>query len=250
MPDVTRLIFRSIMNDASTQLQNHFGVERDRIQDLLAYFQRVDDGDFAGDEQTEVNLLPPSECIALTEDLDCHPLFDCPEGANFLVLDDANTSDHHCYALDFPYPGCVIFVPHGDKVRVVFRNLVEYVKACETAIETDTSLRDYHRTDVLLHPDQSRLNQTLSSLLTDGEEELLYLLVGASDLADATLVNGFLASDDFCLRAAVADRIAAGPHFKLLDYAKRCATDRHANVWRPGKRALGAIEAILPEKRG
>jgi hypothetical protein len=175
-----------------------------------------------------------------------HPVFETPEYLDTLLLDDGNTSDHHCLAFDLPLPGCVIFVPHGDSVKIVFRNLVEYAKAAETAIETNTSLTDYHRVITTPYPDQQRLENAIEQLLSDGDVgEVLCLLVQTYDLRDEGLVNRMIDTDMY-LAASVAERITANPRREFLKYAQRCADNRLS--WRSGIRALAAVKAILPEQ--
>lgn len=190
------------------------------------------------------SLLPPDECVRLTDEFDYHPIFEAPDVLDLLILDDANTSDYHCFARDLPFPGAVIYVPHGNTIRVVFANLNDFLMACDQAVETDEFVTRLHETRAFIHPDQEKLQNAIEQALEDGEEEVLWLMLSCSDFADIDFVAQLLDSDDFFLRQTIAERIARGPTPEMLAIAERSANDPHPNVSGPGQRALDAVQRL------
>ncbi|QDV88812.1 hypothetical protein [Planctomycetes bacterium TBK1r] len=233
------------MNDYVEPIASYFGEAFDSIPYVRQYFELLQSDRLSGDRVTEVDLLDPVDSVDMTEEFDYHPLFESPEKLQLLVLDDANTSNHHCLAADLPYPGCVIYLPHDDSERIVFRNLIEFYKAAETAIATELPITDFHRTAAPSSPDQTRLRDAISAALHDGDGPALHLLLQAYDLHDDSLVSRMMDAEDFCLRETIAERIASHPRATLLHHAQRCADDPHPNVWRPGVKALAAVKSIL-----
>ena len=125
------------MPDSFSALQSKYG-DRFELTQLAAYFRAIEDGNLSAREDSGVNLLSPTACLELTDEFcDFHPLFEADELLNLLILDDANTSNHHCYAFSLPYPGrsCTsrTMTPH----ELTFRTINDFVESARDAITNE-----------------------------------------------------------------------------------------------------------------
>lgn len=219
--------------------------DRHDLTELAEYFNTVEKGDFADHESAEVNLLPPAACVDLTEEFcEFHPLFEAEELFELLILDDANTSNHHCYAFSLPYPGAVIYFPHDGTTQIAFRSLGDYLDAARQAIATGQFLTEFHTKEVILCPDQASLNEVIRQGFEAGDEEPVWLLIQSSDLHDTDLMLQMVHDGNFYFAETIANRIVARPSANMLSIAKACAEHHVEQVKRPGKLALDAVLAL------
>src|SRR6185436_18025365 len=95
---------RNIMADAHNQLRP---LCEDPPVDLVEYFDTFPIGDYS---DPVVGLLPLPDALAWSADFRTfHPL---AEALGLVVLDDANTSNHHCYITRGPLAGSILYLVH------------------------------------------------------------------------------------------------------------------------------------------
>jgi hypothetical protein len=136
--------------------------------------------------------------VELTEDFATfHPLLQAPGLVQFLILDDANTSDHHCFVFDLPIAGSILFLPHDNEMRIAFRNLDDFSEAIQSALRTGRRLSDFHTQDTLLGLDQSVLNAAIRRGLETSDFVPVSLLIQASDLIDLELFLSIVGHPDW-----------------------------------------------------
>src|SRR4051812_33384894 len=90
----------------------------DPPKDLVKYFDRFEFDRYSG---PEIGLHLLDRAIEMTQDFrSFHPLV---QSMGIVILDDANTSNHHGYITRGPLAGYVLYLVHDDASRVVFGGL-------------------------------------------------------------------------------------------------------------------------------
>jgi hypothetical protein len=230
-----------------TTLEEKYGERFAAMADLQGYFNAIATGDYADHKDVEVNLLPPEECVERTQEFcEFHPLF---EPLEILILDDADTSNHHCYVPGLPVPGSVIYLSHdGRPTQIAFRSLNDFLHAAHTAISTKRFLPMLHVEGIVLCPDQSVLTESIREAFASYEEydaeAAIMLMLQSSDLSDLDLMSKIAADDNFYFGETIAKRIAKAPSLPMRELAEICASHKHPQVAKPGKKALDAINAL------
>ena len=149
------------MTDYSTPLS---GLLERIPRSLECYFDRIAGGGFSDLEQHGINFLPPSQVAELTHKFrGFHPLIQL---TNAIVLDDANTSNYHCYVPALPIPESVVYLNHDGDTRVVFNSLDGLVDAADKAKQCDGWLEDSHFEISPLSDQQAQLNQCIGELFS------------------------------------------------------------------------------------
>ncbi len=218
-----------------------------RFPALGEYFQQLDTTDLRNKEEVQVNLLPFDKCVNLTEDYAfIDPLFQVPELVQFLILDEPNTSDHHCFTFGLPYPGSVHFVPHDDVSRIAFRSLNDFLAAVQSAISTRRRLTDFHMKEVLLCPDQVSLNAAIQKGLQTDDSIVVSLLIHSSDLRAHAFFNEIIGNVNWTYAEEIANRIVAKPEPHMRQLAAQIAQHDLARVAERGRLALKLIDALPP----
>lgn len=212
---------------------------------IRAYYDRLRIGGYSGLEQFGVNLLPPGECAAVTREFrGFHPLI---RQTGAVILDNANTSNYHCYAPDLPIPGSVFYLNHDGDTRIVFDSLADLLKAADQAKEQCGWLNDFHADFGPLAAQQERLNRRIGELYHSGDDDAeaaILLFVESSNLVDEALFERLATSPNFYLGEVIANTIMARPDAKLLRLATICSEHAHPQVSAPGKRALAAVRRL------
>jgi hypothetical protein len=212
---------------------------------LKLYFSNVVGSDSQNRLDVEVNLLTFERCVELTEDFATfHPLFQAPGLVQFLILDDANTSDHHCFVFDLPIAGSILFLPHDNEMRIAFRNLDDFSDAIQSAIRTGRRLSDFHTQDTLLGLDQSVLNATIRRGLESSDFVPVSLLIQASDLRDLDLFLSIVGHPDWAYAEQIANRIIAKPELHMRRIAEEIAKHKLDRVSERGNQAISSIAAL------
>ena len=233
------------MSDVIDPLRARFGTIIEDLPYVTTYFERLSQSPLTGSPFTGVRCHLPTACIDLMDDLD-HPLFD-DDGVNLLLINEVQAEGVHCLAVDFPFPGCVVFVDlKGGSDEIVFENLNEFLNAAENAIQCESSISRSHKNLNLAYPDQAKAERFIADLLHDGEpDDNLYLIVQTYNLGSEQLVDRMLNAGDMYLMTAIAKRIAQIPSRDLYSFAKRCIDCNLPQVSKHGKDAVAAIEALL-----
>ncbi|QDU40320.1 hypothetical protein Mal4_46760 [Maioricimonas rarisocia] len=212
--------------------------------DLLAFYSRVESGDYSGRNDVEVNFLTPATAATLTlEFRDFHPLVDL---SRCILLDDADTSDHLCYLPGPPQAGAVFHLTHdGRPAKIVFRDLQSLIEAAERAIESGVSLDTFF---------------DRQSFIADAQDELLPLIREAASLADeydtAPLLDLLVRYADYDLDSelffgaceyvpeAIAQTIHERPHLSYLPLAQKLAASNLRQIARTAEEAVAKIDAM------
>ncbi|WP_442485228.1 hypothetical protein [Aeoliella sp. SH292] len=209
------------------------------------YFEKVRSGAYSGRTQLGLNLLPPAEVAQLTATFrEFHPLI---QQTGAIILDDADTSDYHCYVPDLPIAGSVLHLRHDGESRIVFASLSDFVQAADRCLVGDNDLGDYHLPFTPLATDQERLSEKIATFYHQQDEDVeasILLLVESSSLSDDALFIEIAADSNFYFGEAIANTILVRPRASLLELAKVCSQHPHPQVSRPGAKALSAVQGL------
>jgi hypothetical protein len=213
--------------------------------DLVDYFDTFPIADYSG---SGVGLLPLPDALAWSADFRTfHAL---AQALALVVLDDANTSNHHCYITRGPLAGGIHYLVHDGDSAVVFERLGDYLRAVMSAREAGTSVDDRFHEDrpmgLLAAPDQAALAEAIRGLLWAEDEAAvaqLLVYVTASDLSDAALLEALARHSDLYLVEAVGNAIARRPRAGLMAVAVMVSEHEYSQVANAGKRAIAAIRA-------
>lgn len=202
------------------------------------YFQRVDTGHYAGHDALELNLLHSEAAQTITADFRGHPLVTLLNG---LVLDDADTSNHHVLLRRAPLEGHVLFLSHDGETRVVFSSLDALMAAADAALADGIALPGLHPSLAPVPTDQPALKALVRHCVDQDEIEVALALIPSLDLADHDLLSRLAVHEDFFLAEAVADEIVKRPDPALATVATLCAAHAHPQARDAGQRALRAL---------
>lgn len=108
---------------------------------IASYFDVISTGNYSNLHQIDLNLLELAASESLTEDFLFHPLIHTFDG---LVLDDADTSNHHILLCRSPFEGYILYLSHDDRSKIVFSSLVELLNAADKAKITNKPLSELH----------------------------------------------------------------------------------------------------------
>ncbi|HET7233612.1 MAG TPA: hypothetical protein VFJ16_26605 [Longimicrobium sp.] len=181
--------------------------------DLLAYFEEI------GDDPPET-LYRAAEAVETT--LDFRGFIPLIQVLGGVILDDANTSNHHFYVTTPPLAGMVGFMSHDGDSRIVFASLPEFAARARSAIEQDELLEDLHPAASPPAADQPALSAFISRLLDDyeelddGEEKdlaigVLVAIIPSMDLTDHELLSRLASHPNLYLPEVVGDTITKRP---------------------------------------
>jgi hypothetical protein len=213
-----------------------------RSDELDAYFRRIADGSLAAQHANEVNLLSRPRVEELTRLFDSHPLVETLRG---LVLDDADTSNHHVLATVGPVAGQVLYLSHDGDTRVVFASLDEFVEAAGRAIAEGRWLSELHPSCAPLSNDQRALGEFIESRVAEVEDDGVALaLIPSLDLRDVALLQRLAVNQNFFVVEALADELRRRPSRELESIAVLCSSHKHRQAAAAGQAALVAIRAV------
>jgi hypothetical protein len=202
------------------------------------YFQRVATGHYAGHAALELNLLHSEGAQTITADFRGQPVVTLLDG---LVLDDADTSNHHVLLRRAPLEGHVLFLSHDGETRVVFSSLGALLAAADAALADGIALPELHPALAPVPADQPALNALIQHCVDQDEIEVALALIPSLDLAGHDLLSRLAAHEDFFLAEAVGDEIAKRPDPALATVATLCAAHAHPQARNAGQRALRAL---------
>lgn len=213
-------------------------------QDLVEYF---DTFPIADHSDPVVGLLPLADALAMS--VNFHTFHPLAEALGLVVMDDANTSNHHCYMTRGPLAGSILYLAHDGDTAVAYARLGDYLRAVTTARETGVSLDEqYHvqdRTTCVAAPDQALLATTIHGLIsTDNDETAvaqLLVYISALDLSDVALLEALARHSDMYVVEAVGNAIASRPRPELLAVAELVTRHEVVQVANAGRRAIAAI---------
>ncbi|MBE1158984.1 hypothetical protein [Dyella acidiphila] len=205
-----------------------------------SYFKEVSTGAYSEMFEIEVNLLKREDAEAFTDQIFDHPLI---QFFNGLVLDDPNTSDHHILLRWHPFEGCVLFLPHDDDSRVVFRSLGDFLDGVRRCKESGQPLREMHPELSPVPSDQVALSRVIRDLIEGADDDIsiALALIPSMDLSDVTLLERMAVDQNFYLGEAVANEIAKRPSVDLKPIALLCSKHSHIQVANAGAEALNAF---------
>lgn len=237
------------VSTTASKLAELFGVVPDVLVD---YFENSEwRASCRGQYEVEVHPLTLDEALVVTKDFRCfHPVISALGG---VILDDANTSNHHVYLSSKPCDGTVLYLDHDGVTRIVFPTLAAFVEASRNAIATGQPLTSEHSKTVVVIADQTSLSQFVDELFdgrNDGANHAVILaLIPSLDLRDQSLFRRLTVDSDFYFAEAIGDTIAQRPHPSLIALAELCQQHPHSQASRAGVRALAAIRAISNSDR-
>ena len=223
--------------------------------DLVGYFDTFPIADYS---EPVVGLLPLPDSLAWSSDFRTfHPL---AEALGLVVLDDANTSNHHCYITRGPLAGSILYLVHDGDSAVAFERLGDYLRAVTSARESGVPLDDrFHEQEPMAGvaaPDQVALATAVRGLLPAADNAtavaLLLVYIRAADLSDAGLLESLARHPDLYVVEAVGNAIARRPRPGLMSVAAMVAEHEYFQVANAGKRAMAAIRAepgVAPDPR-
>ncbi|ESK55708.1 MAG: hypothetical protein RR061_09790 [Muribaculaceae bacterium] len=207
---------------------------------IASYFDVISTGNYSNLHQIDLNLLELAASESLTEDFLFHPLIHTFDG---LVLDDADTSNHHILLRRSPFEGYILYLSHDDRSKIVFSSLVELLHAADEAKITNKPLSELHPLVSPHEMEQKALSYLVRSLVkeTDDDIEIALALIPSMDLLDIELLTELAKHDDFFVAEIVGDEIAKRPFLALQQVALLCSQHPHSQAAKAGVRALQAI---------
>lgn len=198
----------------------------------------MDRGHYTGHAALELNLLHNDAAIAITADFRWQPVVKLLDG---LVLDDADTSNHHVLLQRAPLEGHVLFLSHDGETRVVFSSLDALMAAADAALADGIALPELHPSLAPVPADQPGLSALVQACVDQDEIEVALALIPSLDLADHGLLSHLAVHEDFFLAEAVAAEIAKRPDPTLATIAALCVAHAHPQARNAGHRALRAL---------
>jgi hypothetical protein len=233
------------MANASKKLQS---LCADPPRDLVDYF---DTFPIEKHSDPRLGLLPVDDAVAMSAEFRTfHPL---AQGLGLIHLDDANTSNHHCYITRGPLTGSILYLSHDDASRFVFNTLEQYLIAAKSAFDAAECLDDLHHDDErpktpVRATDQDALAECIRELLQDESDEnsvaQLIVYIPAMDLSNGALLESLARHSDVYVVEALGDAIWKSPRPELLPIATRISEHQYAQVADAGNRAMEAIKRI------
>lgn len=197
--------------------------------------------DFPGlfDEETEIRLLDEQTANSLSAQLQGSvPL---AKRMGLVVLDDSNTSDHHCFITSGPAAGMILNLTHDGEPQIAFDSLAKYLKEIRRLIREeefideivcDVEIDEPGNLDV-----EAYVGENLTSLLP--EELCVYLsLIRTSN---TSLLEQLSKHSDFIVREFTGMHLAKSPHKEAMHIAMQLAKDDVSQVASAGSRAVDAI---------
>jgi hypothetical protein len=191
-----------------------------------------------------LGLLSFQQAARWTEDFrSFHPLVRSLRG---IVLDDADTSNHHIVLCASPVKAMVLYLDHGGDSRIVFEDIESFREAAARAGQSGGLLENEHPVHSPPAKDQTGLRNLMSSLRSqpDGGEDVLPPLVPSLDLSDAGFLLSLIDDDDFVVAEAIGRAVALRPAPHLLPVAEACERSSHAMVRTAGAMARATIAAL------
>lgn len=164
-----------------------------------------------------------------------------------IALDDANDSNPYCYISRGVARGMVVHFSHDPEPEIQFVDLAGFRRSLVAAIQERRDIHELRHEPLPPHKDQAQLADALRDLLSrddDNAEFLLCLLVPLLAPQELPIIESLAAHSNFFVRQSMADFIERHPLTAHLAVAERLSQDRHPQVARPGKRALGRVRAL------
>jgi hypothetical protein len=201
---------------------------------LQDYFKQL-----SGANRAFGSLLMPEVVLERSKLFAYHPIIST---LGAYILDDENTSNHHCLVTKEPLAGTVFFLSHDGDSRVVFADTMSFMQAVSDAAIQGVSVSDLHPALSPIAANQTSLSQFLRSVFERGDcNELVVSLIPSLDLKDIALLQEFANDSDFYLGEAVAMEIEKRPAPFLLAVAASCAENCHPQVASAGARAVRRV---------
>ena len=186
-----------------------------------------------------INLLNLDDSLAYTAGIQDTFI---GEPLGLVVLDDANNSNPFCYVTRGAARGLILHLKHDDASAFAFSSLSRFLDAINNAIETHKTIDDLVFDSNFTSVGQSELVADLQNQCEhDGVAEVICVMMTLLHELPTALVDSLAAHDDFYVRESLAEFIALNPRVDLLPTATMLVGDPHAQVARPGQRALDAI---------
>ena len=191
-----------------------------------------------------INVLGLPQAVEYTGGIQQHAILGEPFG--LIALEDANNSNPYCYITKGPARGSVMYLCHDGDSGIAFASLDDFRTAIDAAIRTDTDIYDLnHDRDLSALDRDSIASHVRQLLVNDGLTEEICVLIPLIQTSNLELMTALASHSDFFVRESVAVHITESPSVDLLPIAQSLATDQHAQVARPGKRALSAVNRVI-----
>jgi hypothetical protein len=224
-------------------------------RDLVDHFDTLKIKQYANEW---VSLLTLPKAVALTKQFRTwYTQLVSPLG--LIVLDDSNTSNHHCYITRGPVAGSILYLVHDDASVVVYGSLRDFLRAVQSGGDLDCLYHDeLERSTLVTRPDQGALGKAIREvlrrdaavipgrqLLADQESVAeLTAYIPALDLSDSVLLDELAHHPDMYVVEAIGDVIARSPRRGLLPIATTVSKHKIPQVKAAGKRAIAAIKKL------
>lgn len=214
--------------------------------DLSSYFDLISDGSFSGRQDLELNLLGSGDAARWTQEF--RGFQTIVEMLDGVILDDANTSNHHVYLAKEPCSRSILYLSHDGPTRIVFSSLSSFLDSARKSIESDQSLTSFHPDPSALLANQLELKQLIADLYDEKYDcdgtEIILALIPSWDLSDFALLERLAVSKDFFISQAVGDAITSRPRAELASIARICQQQSHPQAAKAGARAVAAVEKV------
>lgn len=208
------------------------------------YFHSVDARELLAGIAETPGLLSFQQAVQWTEDFrSFHPLVDSLRG---IVLDDADTSNHHIVLCAASVKAMVLYLNHDGDSRIVFDSIEIFAEAAAHVGRTGGSLKDEHPAHSPFAKDQTGLRNLMAALRShpDGGEDVLPALVPSLDLSDADFLLSLISDDELVVAEAVGRAVACRPASHLLPVVEACERSPHPMVRTAGGLARARIAAL------
>lgn len=194
------------------------------------------------DQATEIRLLSEEE--SSIQSIRIQEFVPIANRMGLIVLDDANTSDYHCYITAGPAVGMILNLPHDGEPELAFNNLAKYLKEIRRLIREeefiDAIMYDFAVTEATQVEAADFVNENFSTLLS--EELYTYLPLLSSE--NTLLMERLSQHHDYFVREFTAIHLTKNPARKVLHVAEKLAADDVAQVSSAGIQAVTTINQL------
>lgn len=186
--------------------------------------------------------LTPDAAVKATEALRAGtPL---AEAMGLVVLNDTDDSNHYCLITRGPGAGAVVFLPHDDGPGFAFPDLATLRDVMTKAAADGAEIWDVASAPPAPHPDQQPLRDHLRAVLAGDRSDaaaVVGMLLPLLEPDDIDTLRLTATDSDFLIRESAARFMAAVPRAAQIPLLQTLAGDKYAQVKRPAREALDAL---------
>ncbi len=195
-----------------------------------------------GNEQTDVRLLDEQTALNLSAKLTNRCEF--ASNLGLVILDDSNTSDHHCYISKGPAEGMIMSLLHDGEPEIAFDSLSKYLKEMRRLIREEEFI-DEIVTDVQIEETkQDSIEAFVLENISQISPEELYAYISLIRTSNIRLIQSLASHEDFVVREFTARQLARSPNLDALNIAEALSVDESGQVANAGMRAVDAIKRL------